>query len=116
MLKIDKTKLELIRLEGIRSLIINKISKHELTNILKNDLKIDSKDCFESLKKLKRYQLIKIIEKSSKITSQDIENSYEQFRYGLKPGFTIFNFSKSNIDILNVESVTLEINSMLDKI
>ena len=47
MLKIDKTKLELIRLEGIRSLIINKISKNELTKILKDDLKIDSKDCFE---------------------------------------------------------------------
>ena len=83
---------------------------------MKEDLKIDSKDCYESLKNLKRYQLIKIIEQITKITSQDIENSYEQFRYGLKPGFTIFNFSKSNIDILNVEIVTLEINSMLDKI
>ena len=116
MLKMDKTKLELIRLEGIRSLIINKISKYELTRILKDDLKIDSKDCFESLKKLKRYQLIKIIEQSAKITSQDIENSYEQFRYGLKPGFTIFNFSKAKIDVLNIENVTLEINIMLDKI
>lgn len=116
MLKIDKTKLELIRLEGIRSLIIDKISKNELTKILKDALKIDSKDCFESLKKLKRNQLIKIIEKSPKITSQDIENSYEQFRYGLKPGFTIFNFSKSKISVLNIENVTLEINSILDKI
>lgn len=100
MLKIDKTKLELIRLEGIRNLIINKISKNELTKILKEDLKIDSKDCYESLKNLKRYQLIKIIEQITKITSQDIENSYEQFSMVFKPGFTIFNFSKSNIDIL----------------
>lgn len=116
MLKTDKTKLELIRLEGIRTLIINKISKKELTTILKEEFKIDSKECYESLKKLNRYQLIKIIEQSTKITSQDIENSYEQFRYGLKPGFTIFNFAKSNMDKLNIESVTLDINSMLNKI
>ena len=65
MIKNDRTKLELIRLEGIRFLITKKISKNELDNIIKEELKIESKDCFELLKKLNRYQLIIIIEYSN---------------------------------------------------
>lgn len=37
-----------------------------------------------------RYQLIKIIEMTTTITSKDIDEAYEQYRYGLKPGFTLF--------------------------
>lgn len=116
MLKTDKTKLELIRLEGIRILITKKIPEIELKKILKDILDIESKDCYETLKRLKRYQLIKIIEHSHIITTQDIENSYDQFRYGLKPGFTIFNFSKLELDKFNFENVNIEINNILNKI
>ena len=44
MIKNDRTKLELIRLEGIRFLITKKISKNELDNIIKEELKIESKN------------------------------------------------------------------------
>lgn len=116
MLKNDKTKLELIRLEGIRNLIIKKIPKIELNNIVKQELKIESKDCYDTLKTLKRYQLIKIIENCSNINSDDIDNYYEQFRYGLKPGFTIFNFLKSEIKGIEIDKATSFINEKLDAI
>ena len=116
MKKNDRTKLELIRLEGIRYLITNKIPKNELDKIIKEELKIESKDCFELLKKLNRYQLIKIIEYSNKINSDDIDSSYEQFRYGLKPGFTIFSFISSSTKIIDIKSATSFINERLNEI
>ena len=116
MIKNDRTKLELIRLEGIRYLITNKIPKNELDEIIKEELKIESKDCFELLKKLNRYQLIKIIEYSNKINSDDIDSSYEQFRYGLKPGFTIFSFISSSTKIIDTKSATSFINERLNEI
>ena len=45
-----------------------------------------------------RYQLIEIIELADTLlTSEDIEDideTYEQYRYGLKPGFTLYGISK----------------------
>ena len=43
MIKNDRTKLELIRLEGIRSLIVNKISETQLIKIIKQEFNFDSK-------------------------------------------------------------------------
>ena len=94
--KKDKTKLELIRLEGIRCLIREKISSSDLKIQLKNILQIDTNDAYETLNKLNRSQLIKIIEASEKFDPNDINLVYEQYRYGLKPGFTIYSFVKSS--------------------
>ncbi len=116
MIKSDKTKLELIRLDGIRHLIISKISENELNEIIKREFKIDSGHSYETLKKLNRYQLIKIIENGNKINSDDINASYEQFRYGLKPGFTIFSFLKSLIKTIDINSVSSYISEKLNEI
>ena len=45
MIKSDKTKLELIRLEGIRNLIVNKINEEQLIEIIKQEFNFDSKKC-----------------------------------------------------------------------
>lgn len=103
MEKSDRIKLDLIRLDGIRNLIISKLSEEDLKIICKKEFKLDSKDYYESLKKFNRFQLIKVIENCKSINSKDIDDAYEQFRYGLKPGFTIFNFIKAKYDDINIE-------------
>ena len=94
MIKSDKTKLELIRLDGIRSLIVNKINEEQLIEIIKQEFNLDSKKCYETLKKLNRSQLIKIIDKSNIISSNDIDETYEQYRYGPKTRIYYFYFFK----------------------
>ena len=113
MIKSDKTKLELIRLDGIRSLIVNKINEEQLIEIIKQEFNLDSKKCYETLKKLNRSQLIKIIDKSNIISSNDIDETYEQYRYGLKPGFTIFTFLNSGLSEINSDEINKKIENKL---
>ena len=113
MIKSDKTKLELIRLDGIRSLIVNKINEEQLIEIIKQEFNLDSKKCYETLKKLNRSQLIKIIDKSNIISSNDIDETYEQYRYGLKPGFTIFTFLNSGLSEINSNEINKKIENKL---
>lgn len=113
MIKSDKTKLELIRLEGIRNLIVNKINEEQLIEIIKQEFNFDSKKCYEILKKLNRSQLIKIIDKSNTISSNDIDETYEQYRYGLKPGFTIFTFLNCELSEINSNEITKKIENKL---
>ena len=113
MIKSVKTKLELIRLDGIRSLIVNKINEEQLIEIIKQEFNLDSKKCYETLKKLNRSQLIKIIDKSNIISSNDIDETYEQYRYGLKPGFTIFTFLNSGLSEINSDEINKKIENKL---
>lgn len=116
MNKNDRAKLELIRLDGIRQLIKNNCTKNDLTEILKHHFKIDSKDCYETLKKLNRQKLITIIENCNRIGPDDIDSYYEQFRYGLKPGFTIFNYLSSNIKLLDTDTIFKTIDNNLKNV
>lgn len=88
-----KTKLDLIRIEGLCKLIFNKIDEETIISKISNVTKSNPRDA-KALTKLSRSQLISIIEKSS-INDEEINQCYEEFRYGLKPGFSIFSF-KSN--------------------
>lgn len=114
MEKSDKIKLDLVRLDGIRNLIISKISEENLKIICKKEFKLDSKNYFESLKKFNRTQLIKIIENCKSINSKDIDETYEQYRYGLKPGFTIFNIIKPNFKDIDLNNFDNLIKGMLN--
>lgn len=97
MKKTDRTKLELVRIEGICRLVLEKTENIEdLRNKIENLKKANVRDVKSALLKLNRYELIKIIDSMSNITSKDINDIYEQYRYGLKPGFTIFYFNKKS--------------------
>lgn len=90
MKKEVKTKLDLIRLEGLCKLIRSKYDEDEIKNKIYNITKKEVRD-EKALNKLSRMQLIKIIE-GSNIKDEEIEKCYEEYRYGLKPGFTIYSF------------------------
>jgi len=89
--KQSRTKLDLIRLEGICKMLLERIDHDTLKNKIESVLGIgEIKDVKHALFRLPRYQLIKIIETTPSISSKDINDAYEQYRYGLKPGFTLF--------------------------
>lgn len=112
MKKEIKTKLDLVRLEGLCKLILNKFTEDEIKNKISTITKTDPKDA-KALYKLSRRQLIKIIENSD-ISDEEIEKYYEEYRYGLKPGFSIYSF-KSNFKLLP-DIVVKKIKSELSKI
>lgn len=90
MKKEIKTKLDLIRLEGLCKLIRSKYNEDEIKNKIYKITNTEVRD-EKALDKLSRRQLIKIIEDSN-INDEEIEKYYEEYRYGLKPGFTIYSF------------------------
>jgi len=89
----QRTKLELIRIEGIWRMLLKKIKDEvQLTSWVDSVTNASTKDVKKAIARLTRYQLIKIIEfAGNAITPEDIDEAYEQYRYGLKPGFTLFN-------------------------
>ena len=91
--KKSKTKLDLIRLEGLCKLILSKYEEDDVINIISNVTKSMPKDK-RAIYRLSRTQLKQVIEMSN-ITNEEIDSYYEEYRYGLKPGFSIFSF-KSN--------------------
>ena len=103
--KKKRTKLELIRIEGICRMLLSKVEHEMLTNIVEAVTQVASQDIKKAIFRLPRYQLIRIIELAgSAVTEKDIDETYEQYRYGLKPGFTLFSIIKESksISINNV--------------
>lgn len=93
-----KTKLDLIRLEGLCRLILNNYKEKDIISKITSVTGSEPRDV-KAIYKLSRSSLIKIIENSN-IDSKSIEEYYEEYRYGLKPGFSIYSF-KSNVRLSN---------------
>lgn len=95
----QKIKLESMQIKGIRSMIWKNIEKDEIESRL---LQIKKQNYTNDIQKLVNSQsraiLIKLIEMSPEIYPQTIDETYEKYRYGLKPGFTLF-WAKRNNDI-----------------
>lgn len=104
--KQSKTKLDLIRLEGLCKLILNKYDEDDVISKISNVTKSTPKDS-KAIYKLSRTQLKKIIELSN-ITNEDIDKCYEEYRYGLKPGFSIFSFRKNKKISINIVCTILQ--------
>lgn len=114
MKKEIKTKLDLVRLEGLCKLILSKFTEDEIKNKISTITKTEPRDS-KALYKLSRRQLIKIIENSN-ISDEEVEKYYEEYRYGLKPGFSIYSFkSKSKLlpDIV-VKKIKVELSKIQD--
>ena|GEM_PF-834968 len=110
-----QTKLELIRIEGIWRMLLKKITDEtQLKNWVDNVTNTSTKDVKQTLKRLSRHQLIKVIELSGIITDEDVDDAYEQYRYGHKPGFTLFGTQSSAIK--NDDEILGEISLQLSKI
>lgn len=110
--KQSKTKLDLIRIEGLCKLILNKYDEDDVISKISNITKSIPKD-IKAIYKLSRAQLTIMIE-SSNITNEEIDECYEEYRYGLKPGFSIFSF-KSNKK-LSTRQVCTKIQEKLKEI
>ena len=104
--KQSKTKLDLIRLEGLCKLILDKYDEDDVISKISNVTKSTPKDS-KAIYKLSRTQLKKIIELSN-ITNEDIDKCYEEYRYGLKPGFSIFSFRKNKKISINIVCTMLQ--------
>ena len=107
-----KTKLDLVRLEGLCKLLLGNLEEKEVIRKIANITKTDPRDS-KAIYKLSRSQLIKIIENSN-ISDEKIEKCYEEYRYGLKPGFSIYSF-KTQLKISS-NIVVNKIKIELDKI
>ena len=110
--KQSKTKLDLIRLEGLCKLILSKYDEDDIISKISNVTKTTPKDS-KAIYKLSRAQLTIIIE-TSNITNEEIDRCYEEYRYGLKPGFSIFSF-KSNKK-LSINQVCSKIQEKLKNV
>lgn len=85
-----KTKLDLIRLEGLCKLILSNYEEKDVISKITSVTGTEPRDK-NAIYKLSRNLLIKIIENSN-ITEESIEKFYEEYRYGLRPGFSIYSF------------------------
>lgn len=88
-------KLELVRLEGIAKLLSEKCDSNLLELRVENLLETEIKNLKKSLLRLSKKQLVDLAEKSNELTNEDIDEIYDLFRYGLKPGFVLNYIGKS---------------------
>ena len=87
----QRIKLESMQIKGIRWMIWNNIERESIESRL---LQLKGQSCTNDLDKLvnsqSRVSLIRLIEISPEINATTIDFAYEKYRYGLKPGFTLF--------------------------
>lgn len=83
--------LESMQIKGIRWMIWQHIGEEKaeerLLNITKQSTIADIKKFVDSQN---RETLIKLIDISPEISPELIESTYDKYRYGLRPGFTLF--------------------------
>lgn len=115
MNSIDKRKLELVRIKGIVNLISKNIPNDKIVDLCKTELNMDYKK-INDLKKMSKENLIKIIDKSGLELAKEIDVTYEQFRYGLKPSVTIFSFESKDDLFINEKMLEMNIKEKLDDV
>lgn len=110
----SKTALELMRLEGICKLIMDNVEEESLVN---RYLRITEKGKVDDLQKAIRQctksQLIKIVDVSSEISDELILQYFDNYRYGMKPGF-VLNWANGFVGrTLTKESIKTKLQSEL---
>lgn len=86
----SKTALELMRLEGVYKIITDNIEYEALENRylhVTGKGKVDNLD--KAIRQCPKYQLINIINMSHEITDEMIQQYFNNYRYGMKPGFVL---------------------------
>lgn len=112
--KTQKIKLESMQIKGIRAMIWKNIKKEDIESRL---LQIKKQTYTNDIQKLVNSQsravLIELIEQSWEITPQIIDDAYEKYRYGLKPGFTLFWAKRTNDISFELESLETKIKEFI---
>lgn len=102
----QKIKLESMQIKGIRWMIWDNIDKEAIESRI---LQIKGQGFTNDITKLvnaqSRATLIQLIEQSPEITTTIIDAAYEKYRYGLKPGFTLFWAKHDHIVELNKNDI-----------
>lgn len=110
----QKIKLESMQIKGIRAMIWQNIEKNKIESRL---LQIKKQNYTNDLQKLVNSQsravLIELIEISPEIYPQTIDAAYEKYRYGLKPGFTLFWAKRSNNIAFDKDSLEAKIKEFV---
>lgn len=110
----QKLKLESMQIKGIRWMIWNNINKEDIESRL---LQIKNQGLTNDIEKLVNLQnratLIKLVEKSPEITTSIIDTAYEKYRYGLKPGFTLFWAKSTEIISFSIGELEKKIQAFL---
>lgn len=110
----QKIKLESMQIKGIRAMIWQNIEKEKIESRL---LQIKKQNYTNDLQKLVNSQsraiLIELIERSPEIYPQTIDAAYEKYRYGLKPGFTLFWAKRSNDIYFDKNSLETKIKEFI---
>lgn len=110
----QQIKLESMQIKGIRWMIWQNIDKEDIESRL---LSIKGQGIINDLTKFvnsqSRATLIKLIEASPEIAPATIDAAYEKYRYGLKPGFTLFWAKRSGTIIVSKETLENELKEYL---
>ncbi|MDO5130949.1 MAG: hypothetical protein Q4D64_13640 [Prevotellaceae bacterium] len=85
------TLLELVRVEGIVKMLWDNIDHNALAHTVHQVLQNENENIKADLDRMTRYQLIQVADHHLDVVTADLINQYyEQYRYGLKPGFTLY--------------------------
>lgn len=110
----QRIKLESMQIKGIRWMIWQNIDKEDIESRL---LSIKDQGIINDLTKFvnsqSRATLIKLIEVSPEIAPATIDAAYEKYRYGLKPGFTLFWAKRSGTIIVSKDTLENELKEYL---
>ena len=112
-----KIKLESMQVKGIRCLLRENVDKESLElRLLQVTGQSSIRDVGKLLDSLSRNVLIRAVEQSPEITDLMVDSAYERYRYGLKPGFTLF-WAKRHINTtLTKEDLETKIKEYIEKI
>lgn len=106
-----------MQIKGIRWMICSNIEQENIESRL---LQIRGQSSTNDLTKLvntqSRANLIRLIECSPEITESIIDSTYEKYRYGLKPGFTLFWAKRKDIKTVSQEELADKIQEYLSNL
>ena len=109
--------LESMQIKGIRWMIWQHIGEEKAEERLLN---ITNQSTIADIRKFvdsqNRETLIKLIEISPEISPKTIETAYDKYRYGLRPGFTLFWVKRKDRVQLTKDELETRINTYFDAI
>lgn len=110
------TMLELIRLEGIVKMLWETIEHDDLADTVHLLCHNENENIRAELERMSRQQLIELASQHDDlITIETVKKYYEQYRYGLKPGFTIYLLTGS-VTAFDVETFFHSFQEALNEI
>lgn len=112
-----KIKLESMQVKGIRYLLRENVDNESLElRLLQTTGQSAIRDLGKFVDALSRNMLIRTVVQSPEITDTLIDAAYERYRYGLKPGFTLFWAKRYLNTNLSKEELEEKIKEHIDKI